>query len=326
MLSACSDVVAELDCLLALSEAAIKFRYTRPQMTEDHVLEIIKGRHPLRERSSDAFIANDTVCYGDETMASPSRPSTILLTGANYSGKSIYLRQAALIVFMAHIGSFVPAESATIGITDRILTRIHTHDSLSDGVSAFMSDLQQISKALQWMTPKSLLIIDEFGKGTDQVEGAGLFAALIDWLTLSGPFRPRCLVATHYHEVLRYGLITLTPAIALKHMEIMLDPNCDDFAKQMTYLYRLADGPSNSSFALNCAAMNGVPMGVVHRAEQLLAVIKSGENLVDVMTPLSNQERGDLRHAERVIKKFAKWDYRKESIDTIVSALREILA
>ncbi|KAF8244532.1 hypothetical protein K440DRAFT_513134, partial [Wilcoxina mikolae CBS 423.85] len=185
----CVRVCSELDCLMALAEAAAKYKYTRPVMTEQNILKVTKGRHPLQELCVPAYVENngflvggrgtpdqepgsrsDTVATEEETEG----PNVILLTGPNYSGKSVYLKQMALIVYMAHIGCFVPAEHATIGITDKILTRIQTRESVSKIQSAFMIDLQQIALSLRLCTRRSLLIIDEFGKGTDSSDGAGL--------------------------------------------------------------------------------------------------------------------------------------------------------
>ncbi|KAI5853195.1 DNA mismatch repair protein MutS, partial [Morchella snyderi] len=207
ILADCAIVLAELDCLLALALAAEKYKYSRPTVTDQNVIKITKGRHPLQELCVSSYVENDCNMLGgkgsdeaesidtgttpdtnEATPATPRRtarpaqfceddptvPSMMLITGPNYSGKSIYLKQVALIVYMAHIGSFVPAESAVIGLTDKILTRIQTRESVSKVQSAFMIDLQQIAISLRLATHRSLLVIDEFGKGTDSSDGAGL--------------------------------------------------------------------------------------------------------------------------------------------------------
>ncbi|KAJ3057389.1 MutS protein msh5 [Rhizophlyctis rosea] len=156
-----AQVCAEIDCLLSLAEAAKKYNYRRPRMTNENVLHIVKGRHPLQELCVDVFIGNETALGGND-----DEPRAMLLTGANFSGKSIYLKQVALITYMAHIGSFVPAESATIGLTDKILTRIQTRETVSKVQSAFMIDLNQAAIAMRNSTPRSLVVLDEFGKGT----------------------------------------------------------------------------------------------------------------------------------------------------------------
>jgi DNA mismatch repair protein MSH5 len=160
-----NDLLAELDCLLSLANAAVIFNYTRPNMTEAPVLNIENGRHPIYEQHLSPFIGNDCILEENE-MKKPM----ILLTGANFSGKSVFLKQTGLIVYMAHLGSFVPADSATIGITDKILTRIQTMESVSKEVSSFMIDLNQINSSINLLTEHSLLLFDEFGTFHDLIK------------------------------------------------------------------------------------------------------------------------------------------------------------
>ena len=226
LLTTCSDVFGELDCLLALAQGAKIYKLCRPQMTQENVVQIEGGRHMLQELTVSSFIANDTILRGGEggevfdreTDQSPSNedqpltssmdhhadthkelPSMLVLTGPNYSGKSVYLKQVALIVYMAHVGSFVPATSAMIGLTDKILSRVTTRETVSRVQSAFMIDLQQISLALSLATRRSLLIIDEFGKETESSDGAGLACAVMDYLLNLGSERPKVIGATHFH-------------------------------------------------------------------------------------------------------------------------------
>lgn len=201
-------VMSELDCLIALAEAAVKNKYVRPTMTTDNVIKITKGRHPLQELCVPAYVENDTFLAGGFGSEDPEEvanganedaPSALIITGPNYSGKSVYLKQIAIIVYMAHVGCFVPAASATIGITDKILTRIQTRESVSKVQSAFMIDLQQISLSLRLATERSLLIVDEFGKGTGSSDGAGLACAVFEHFLSLGEKRPKVVGATHYH-------------------------------------------------------------------------------------------------------------------------------
>jgi len=193
MLTSVSDICGELDSLIALAQGARNYNFTRPRVTDSNIIQIQGGRHPLQELAMPSYIPNDTLlvggagsgasgldsidCMNDINETEPSTPprvtcdqdgpSMVIVTGPNYSGKSVYLKQVALITFMAHVGSFVLAESATIGLTDKILARVATRESVSRNQSAFMIDLQQISVARSLASNRSLLIFDEFGKGTE---------------------------------------------------------------------------------------------------------------------------------------------------------------
>jgi DNA mismatch repair protein MSH5 len=178
----------------------------------------------------------------------------LIMTGPNYSGKSVYLKQVAVIVYMAHVGSFVPAESARIGITDKILSRVATRESVSRIQSAFMIDLQQVSLALSLTTRRSLLIIDEFGKGTDSSDGAGLACAVFKYLLSLGAERPKVLGATHFHgmyvclhreielmtakEIFETGLLKPSRNVEFGHMEVRIDEQASEVDEQITHLYK----------------------------------------------------------------------------------------
>ena len=296
-----SEACAELDCLLALAEGAKRYSFNRPRMTQDNVLQIEEGRHPLQELTVPAFIPNDTFVASSSQQASiasrsesyfssspspPEGPSMLILTGPNFSGKSVYLKQAAIITYMAHVGSFVPAAKASVGITDKLLVRIATRESVSRSQSAFMVDLQQVSMALSLATNRSLLIIDEFGKGTAANDGAGLAAGLFEHLaSLGNAKRPRVLAATHFHEIFVSGILQTNANIAFAHMEIRLDEKSDDAREQVTYLYNLRAGPSSDSFGTVCAAMNGIADAVVQRAESLALIAARGRLSVPGVPP-----------------------------------------
>lgn len=183
-------------------------------------------------------------------------PSTLIMTGPNYSGKSVYLKQVALIVYMAHIGSFVPADAATIGLTDKILTRVATRETVSKSQSAFMIDLQQIALAMTLATNRSLVIIDEFGKGTESnggyrcssitshahskivADGAGLACGVFEYFLGMGQERPKILGATHFHEIFESGFLQSQPNLQYGHMDIRIDKAAIDGEARITYLYR----------------------------------------------------------------------------------------
>ena len=221
----------------------------------------------------------------------------LVLTGPNYSGKSVYLKQVALIVYMAHIGSFVPADSAKIGLTDKILSRVTTRETVSRAQSAFMIDLQQISLALSLATRRSLLIIDEFGKGTESSDGAGLACAVMEHLLRLGSERPKVIGATHFHEIFEMGLLKPRPALAFGHMEVRIDVEASEVSDQITYLYNFREGRSTSSFGTCCAALNGVPPEIVQRAENLILFSMRGEDLVAACCQMPEDEAAELEEA-----------------------------
>jgi DNA mismatch repair protein MSH5 len=234
LLTTVSDICGELDSLLALTQGALQYKLTRPRMTTDNIIQIKAGRHILQELTVPCFVANDTNIASsndkrksedgiedvEENLSNRSHPmssyaskannsslqfdvsnapSLLILTGPNYSGKSVYLKQVALIVYMAHIGSFIPAELANIGVTDKILTRVSTRESVSRIQSAFMIDLQQVGLALSLCTRRSFLVIDEFGKGTEGDDGAGLMCGVLEYLNGLGEESPKIIAATHFH-------------------------------------------------------------------------------------------------------------------------------
>ncbi|CAG8587142.1 7126_t:CDS:10, partial [Dentiscutata heterogama] len=343
-----SAVCAELDCILSFAESARRYGYNRPIVTDENILIIEKGRHPLQELCINVFVANDTRLVGgrgildDDEMNEDSLTdekdtynSVMLLSGANYSGKSVYLKQVALIVYMAHIGSFVPAESATIGLTDKIFTRIQTKETIQ---SAFMIDLQQISIAIRNSTSRSLLIFDEFGKGTGSTDGAGLFCGVMEHLLKRGKDCPKVIAATHFHgfyhfkyissvlvvviftvnniiyysnyqEIFENNLLPQSLPISLTTMEIM----DDDKDEELTFLYRLIPGRSTSSWGTFCATLAGVPPNIVKRATHLSHLFSRYESIPPPF--VNDRERRLYATCEQVARKFLELDLEKADTD-----------
>ncbi|RHZ76807.1 hypothetical protein Glove_192g13 [Diversispora epigaea] len=318
-----STVCSELDCYLSLAESARRYGYRRPFLTEENILMIEKGRHPLQELCVDAFVTNDTQLVGgrgiinekdeeNSIITNNSYNSVMLLSGANYSGKSVYLKQVALITYMAHIGSFVPAGSATIGLTDKIFTRVQTRETISKIQSAFMIDLQQISIGLRNSTSRSLLIFDEFGKGTgstDGLDGAGLFCGVMEHLLKRGRNCPKVIAATHFHEIFENNLLSNSLPITLVTMEIVRDDNDEE----LTFLYRLVPGRSTSSWGTFCATIAGIPNHVVQRARQLSQLFSRYESI----SPQFNDDREHRSYAtcELIARKFLELDLEKKQTD-----------
>jgi DNA mismatch repair protein MSH5 len=318
---AASDVLGELDSIQALAVGSSRYGWVAPTMTDDNVLHIQGGRHPLQELVVPTFVSNE--CYmsgGNGCQAnavgenSPggqghsAYPSTLILTGPNHSGKSVYLKQVALIVYLAHIGCFVPAEQATIGITDRILTRITTRESVARNESAFAIDLRQAAFAINFATRRSLVIVDEFGKGTNAFDGAGLMTALIQHFADLGPERPKLLVATHFHEVFESGVLGENDELAFAHMDVHVDFETPTRENQVTHLFKIKPGRSVSSFGSRCAAMNGVDESVVERAEAIMLLLVRGEDVEAACAKLSPGEEARLQQAEAVARAFLAED------------------
>ncbi|KAF3910543.1 hypothetical protein ABW21_db0201173 [Orbilia brochopaga] len=330
VLITCSNLCGELDALLSLANAARDNNWIRPIITEDNIIRISNGRHPLQELCVPAFVPNHTNLQGgagqnaenansnsmeDDDDDDQTGKSMMIVTGPNYSGKSVYLKQVALTVYMAHIGCYVPAEGATIGLTDAILTRIQTRESVTKTQSAFMIDLQQIAAALRLTSRRSLLIIDEFGKGTESTDGAGLACAVAEHLLELGVEAPKTLMTTHHHEIFENGFLTSHPSLTFAHMKILLDQGADNAQNQITYLYTLAKGRSTSSFGTVCAAMNGVEKPIVDRAEDLIVKLARGEDLVSACAVMGPDEKREFAYAEHIATRFMQIELDAEMTD-----------
>lgn len=297
-----------------MARGAKRYGWTAPEMTSDNVVSICGGRHPLQELAVPSFIANDCHLHGghgdelDQPAESPGnendKPNTLIVTGPNHSGKSVYIKQVALIVYLAHIGSFVPAGSATIGITDQILTRISTRESVSQTESAFGNDLRQVAGILKCVTRRSLVAVDEFGKGTAADDGSGLMTALVDHFTILGSQTPKVLITTHCHELFEGGYFRDRPGLKLTHMDVCLDLQAARMEDQVVFLYRLLPGRSTSSFGSRCAALNGVDSAVVERAEAIVLLLARKEDLGAACANLDAGEEALLKEVEKVARGF----------------------
>jgi DNA mismatch repair protein MSH5 len=330
LLIATSDLLGEIDCALAFAHVAHQYQLVRPQLIEDNMIDIRGGRHLLQEMVVPSFVANDTYIVGGDGQNLTDAPNMILLTGPNYSGKSVYQKQVALAVYMAQMGSFVPAHAASIGITDKILTRITTRETVSKVQSAFMIDLQQIAMALNSCTRRSLVVIDEFGKGTDSCDGAGLAAGVFHHLLSLGVDAPKTLVATHFHEIFDMGVFDDATKISFAHMEVRIDERYDqsasDHNSEITYLYNLRPGRSDLSYGTQCAAMNGVPIEIVERAVDLARLGHAGEDLVSICSAMKDEEMEELRHAEHAARAFLATDFdRNWTQEELRKALSDML-
>ena len=250
-------LVAKLDCLCGFAQLARENRYAAPQMTDATDLQIEQGRHPVIERqlpAGEAYIPNDLLLNREDQQI-------IMITGPNMSGKSAILRQTALIVLLAQIGSFVPAEAATLGIVDRIFTRVGASDNISLGESTFMVEMNEAASILNNLSERSLILLDEIGRGTSTYDGISIAWAIAEYLH-EHPARAKTLFATHYHE-----LNEMAATFArIRNFNVSVKEGKDN----VLFLRKLEPGGSHHSFGIHVARMAGMPQAVVNRAEKLL--------------------------------------------------------
>ena len=286
-LKTAAETLASLDALVSLAQTAKKNNYVRPEIVEaGKPLDIVAGRHPVVECvSEEQFVPND--CYMD---AGENR--TLIITGPNMAGKSTYMRQVALIVLMAHIGSFVPAKSAMIPVTDKIFTRIGASDSLISDQSTFMVEMNEVAAILRNATPNSLLILDEIGRGTSTFDGLSIAWAVVDYLTRK--IRAKTLFATHYHE-----LTELEGALeGVKNYKVTVR----ELNNTIVFMRKIMRGGANKSFGIEVAALAGVPAEVTAQAKAVLKKLEKNELVLHSF----EEERGEdappaKSEAERII-------------------------
>jgi DNA mismatch repair protein MutS len=249
--------IARLDLFSSLAEAAARFDYTRPELDEGDELVIVKGRHPMIEQRLEArqFVANDTKLANRGTQI-------MLLTAPNMAGKSVYLRQVALIVLLAQIGSFVPAEAARIGIIDRIFTRVGLTDYTLQGHSSFMVEMIECAHILNHATPRSLVLLDEVGRGTSTADGLSIARSVIEYLHNHPQVSAKTLFATHYHELTEAA--DYLPRVKNFHLAVK------ETKGRVQYLHRVEPGRAEKSFGIHVAMIAGLPKPVIHRAQVLL--------------------------------------------------------
>jgi DNA mismatch repair protein MutS len=255
-LLAVAQALARLDVYAALAEVALLHRYIRPQLTLDSELHILAGRHPVVEvtQREEPFVPNDVHLAEDEAI--------LIITGPNMSGKSTYLRQVALIVLMAQIGSFVPADEARIGLVDRIFTRIGAQDEISAGQSTFMVEMVETANLLNHATPRSLLVLDEVGRGTSTYDGISIAWAVVEHIHNHPRLRCKTLFATHYHELTQ--LSDLLPRVRNCNVAVAEEKD------QVVFLRRIVPGGADRSYGIHVAQLAGLPKPVIRRAEEIL--------------------------------------------------------
>jgi DNA mismatch repair protein MutS len=260
-------VLAAIDLHLALGECAARERWMRPTITGDRTLRLTASRHPMVERSLEpgAFQPNDVALDPDEEQI-------WLITGPNMAGKSTYLRQVGLAVYLAQIGSFVPCSAATIGLADRIFTRVGASDQIARGASTFYVEMQETATILRQATDRSLVLLDEVGRGTSTYDGLSLAWAVTEALH-EGPPRPRTLFATHYHELT--DLESTLPRLRNRTVRV------EERGHEIVFLHAIAKGRADRSYGIHVAKLAGVPESVLSRAREILARLEAGDRLPD---------------------------------------------
>ena len=255
--------IAHLDGFLSLAEVAVREGYARPQLTEDNALHIKAGRHPVVEKllaDTSRYVANDS------DFDEMSRVH--IITGPNMSGKSTYIRQVAIIALMAQIGSFVPADSATIGLVDRIFARIGAQDEIHAGQSTFMVEMVETARLLSGSAERSLLILDEIGRGTSTYDGLAIARAVIEYIHNSPRLNCRTLFATHYHELTE--LPNILPRTRNYNVAVA------EQGEDIVFLHKVLPGGADQSYGVHVARLAGMPRPVVERARQLLTQLEGG--------------------------------------------------
>lgn len=293
--------LAYLDAICAFAINAVERNYACPQVTEGRELIIEEGRHPVLETlvAPEAFVSND-VRLGVRDDKAKNTTRIALITGPNMSGKSTYLRQTALIVLLAQVGSFVPANSATVGICDRIFNRSGLYDRLGAGESTFMTEMTETAEILHQATNRSLIIFDELGRGTSTYDGLAVARAVLEYLHNHPRLQAKTLFATHYHELTE--LVKLLPAVENFYVEIA------ERDGEIEFLHRIKKGSAGKSYGVYAAKLAGLPRPVVRRAEQLLGEYESAAHASQSDLSAVKQITTSTSGADGVIRELCELD------------------
>ena len=289
-----AHALAELDVLSALAEAAALGNYIRPEVREDNGLDIRDGRHPVVEQMlhGERYVPNDITFEPGEAIR--------IITGPNMSGKSTYLRQAALIALMAQMGSFVPASSATLGLVDRIFTRIGAQDEIHAGQSTFMVEMIEVANILHHATSRSLLILDEIGRGTSTYDGVSIAWAVVEYIHNHPQLRAKTLFATHYHELTQ--LADLLPGVRNYNVAVTeADGN-------VVFLHKIIPGGADRSYGIHVAQLAGLPRPVIQRAAEIMSELEKSSGQAIRINPQAAQQVALFPETNPLIDELGKLD------------------
>jgi len=310
-----AHLIARLDCLLSFAKVAVKNHYVRPELDDSTLLDIREGRHPVIETQlpvGEAYVPND-VYLDNETV------QIILITGPNMSGKSALLRQTALIVLLAQMGSFVPAKSARIGLVDKVFTRVGASDNISGGESTFMVEMNETALIMNNISDRSLILLDEIGRGTSTYDGISIAWSLAEYLHDNDRARPKTLFATHYHEL---------NELAETHERVHnFHVSTKEVGHKVIFLRKLVPGGSNHSFGIHVARMAGMPQTIVERANEILKTLE--RQTVDDRRPTADGsqftvegEQGQEDAAPSAVNREPKAENLKKKVKNIAAPLQ----
>ena len=307
-----SNLIAQLDCLLSHTKTAQENKYIRPKINDSEIIDIKQGRHPVIEKQlppGEPYIANDV-------LLDSNGEQILIITGPNMSGKSALLRQTALIVLLAQIGSFVPAESADIGVVDKIFTRVGASDNISAGESTFMVEMSEAASILNNLSPRSLILFDELGRGTSTYDGISIAWAIVEYIHEQKTAHAKTLFATHYHEL--NEMEKTFKRIKNYHVSVR------ETGKKVIFLRKLEKGGSEHSFGIHVAKMAGMPQSIVKRADEILAQLEkdnSSSSITDrSQTGVSKPMKDVAENREGYQLSFFQLD------DPVLSQIRDEIA
>ena len=311
------NVLATLDCLLCFANNAVQYNYKQPEVNNGLILQLQQSRHPVIERNlaaGEQYIANDITL-------DPGKEQIIILTGPNMSGKSALLRQTALITLMTHAGSFVPADAATIPLTDKIFTRVGASDNLSGGESTFMVEMNETASIINNISTRSLILLDEIGRGTSTYDGISIAWSIVEYLHAS-TCAPKTLFATHYHEL--NELENKLPRVKNYHI------TNKEIGNKIIFLRKLAAGGSTHSFGIHVAKMAGMPPALIDRANEILKqledkhVDEENEMVEKVASPKVGKTETNMKKLSAARMQLSIFDAHSETFDEIRKMLETI--
>jgi DNA mismatch repair protein MutS len=308
-----AKIIAQIDCLLSFAVLAISNNYIRPIVDQSTEIEIKNGRHPVIEKQlpiGEEYIANDVVL-------NRSQQQIIMITGPNMSGKSAILRQTALIVLLAQMGSYVPAQNARIGVVDKIFTRVGASDNISMGESTFMVEMNETASILNNISDRSLVLLDEIGRGTSTYDGISIAWAIAEYLH-EHPSKAKTLFATHYHEL---NEMTVTFE-RIKNFNVSVK----ELKDTIVFLRKLVSGGSNHSFGIHVAKLAGMPNQVIHRASKILKQLEKNQTSEEVKETLKEGQQDEMQLSFFQLDDPLLEDLREEILTTNLDTLTPIEA